>query len=278
MRYLITFFFLFLLGFISAEVPTLVAHRGASADAPENTIAAFKLAWSQGADIIEGDFRLTKDQEIVCIHDSSTKRVAGKKLVVASSTLAQLRQLEVGSWKSKKWQGEKIPTLQEVLEIIPEGKQLFLEVKSNLKIVDPLVKALVDSNVDLKKVSIIAFNSDIIAAMKKYLPTMKAHWLVAFRVNESGERIRSDSEIFKILREINADGIDCYAHGTIDKNFAQSLKREGFEFHVWTVNDVKVARYVRSLGVDSITTDKPRWLREQLEEKSIVGDRVLLEK
>ena len=71
---------------LSAQV--IVAHRGASQDAPENTIAAFKKAWAQNADGIEGDFYVTKDQQIVCIHDANTERTAGRKLEVANSTLA----------------------------------------------------------------------------------------------------------------------------------------------------------------------------------------------
>ncbi|MDP7286911.1 MAG: glycerophosphodiester phosphodiesterase family protein, partial [Phycisphaerae bacterium] len=77
----------------SSGVTDIVAHRGASRDAPENTIAAFELAWKQGADAIEGDFYLTKDRRIVCIHDSSTKRTARANLSVAKSTLAELRKL-----------------------------------------------------------------------------------------------------------------------------------------------------------------------------------------
>ena len=74
----------------------IVAHRGASSDAPENTLPAFRRAWELGADAIEGDFRLTKDGRIVCIHDKDTKRVADAKLVVSDATLAQLRTLDVG--------------------------------------------------------------------------------------------------------------------------------------------------------------------------------------
>lgn len=84
----------------------IVAHRGASYDAPENTLAAFRLAFEKDADGIEGDFYLTSDNRIVCIHDSDTERVAGKKLIVAKSTLAELKQLDVGSWKDKKWHAE----------------------------------------------------------------------------------------------------------------------------------------------------------------------------
>ncbi|MCB9949963.1 MAG: hypothetical protein H6824_03175 [Planctomycetaceae bacterium] len=99
----------------------IVAHRGASYDAPENTLPAFKLAWEKGADAIEGDFYLTKDQQIVCIHDKDTKRTGKNQpvLTVAESTLAELRKVDVGSWKDAKYKETFIPTIQEVLATVP---------------------------------------------------------------------------------------------------------------------------------------------------------------
>ena len=85
----------------------LVAHRGASHEAPENTIASFQLAWEQGADAIEADFYLTADRRIACIHDSSTERVSEAKLPVAKTSLAELKQLDVGSWKGPQFAGER---------------------------------------------------------------------------------------------------------------------------------------------------------------------------
>src|SRR5436190_9554723 len=93
----------------------LVAHRGASADAPENTVAAIKLAWEQKADASEFDVYLTKDGKIVVIHDATTKRTAGEDKKVADTSLEDLRKLEVGKWKNPKFAGEKIPTLEEML-------------------------------------------------------------------------------------------------------------------------------------------------------------------
>ena len=75
---------------------------------------AFELAWKQGADAIEGDFLLTKDNQIVCIHDGSTKRLADRNLAVRGSTLEELRKLDVGSWKHEKFKGTRIPTIAEV--------------------------------------------------------------------------------------------------------------------------------------------------------------------
>ncbi len=100
----------------------VIAHRGASYDAPENTLAAFRLAWQQGADGIEGDFWLTADGEIVCLHDGDTVRTGDRKLSVGQSTLEQLRTVDVGISKGEKFRGERIPTLAEVLAIVPAGQ------------------------------------------------------------------------------------------------------------------------------------------------------------
>src|SRR5687768_9550612 len=99
----------------SASGQHIIAHRGASHDAPENTLAAFKLAIEQGADGFEADFYLAKDGRVVCLHDPDTKRVAGKKLLVREASFAELRALDVGIWKGPQWKGERLPTLEEVL-------------------------------------------------------------------------------------------------------------------------------------------------------------------
>ena len=93
-------------GIAVAEDSMITAHRGASDDAPENTLAAFRLAWQQGADAIEGDFRLSGDGVVVCIHDADTARTCGVKLPVADTPLARLRQLDYGRWKGEGFAGE----------------------------------------------------------------------------------------------------------------------------------------------------------------------------
>src|SRR5580704_16419303 len=120
----------------------VIAHRGASFDAPENTLAAFRLAWKQGADGIEGDFYLTDDGEIVCLHDSDTGRTGDRKLSVGQSTLEQLRKVDVGISKGEKFRGERIPTLAEVLAIVPAGKRIFIEVKCGPQILPALKRNL----------------------------------------------------------------------------------------------------------------------------------------
>src|SRR6476646_6938394 len=115
-----------------AAKPLIIAHRGASIDAPENTLAAFKSAWPQGADGIETDIRLTADGRVVCIHDEDTRRVTGGQqvLVIANTRYADLKPIDIGGWKGPKWRGEAIPTLDDALDAVPAGKYAFIELKS----------------------------------------------------------------------------------------------------------------------------------------------------
>jgi len=249
---------------------SIVAHRGASRDAPENTLAAFKLAWEQGADAIEGDFHLTKDNRIVCIHDSTTKRTAGENLVVAKSTLAELRKLDAGKWRGAKWASQRIPTLKEVLAIVPAGKQLLVEVKCGPEIVPILKGVLESSSLDHQQVIIISFKSKVIADAKMQLPKYKAFWLASLRKDKKTESwTPAQEKILATLTEIKADGLDCQANpAAVDRAFAAALQSQGLELHVWTVDDPKTAIYFQKLRAASITTNRPAWLREQMVEKS----------
>ena len=140
----------------------IVAHRGASDAAPENTLAAFRLAWKLGADLIEGDFYLTTDGHIVTIHDKTTKRTAGKDLPVAQSTLAELRQLDVGVWKAPQYRGQRIPTLAEVLAVVPPGKKILIEIKCGPEIVPQLKTELAQSSLKPAQTIVIAFDESVV--------------------------------------------------------------------------------------------------------------------
>ena len=107
----------------------IIAHRGASFDAPENTLAAIRQAWSAGIKAVEVDVHLTKDNEVAVIHDASTKRTTSVNSLVIDQTMHDLKQLDAGSWKDESWVGEQIPRLTEVLATIPEGGKLIIEIK-----------------------------------------------------------------------------------------------------------------------------------------------------
>jgi len=254
--------------FNALEIPAqkIVAHRGASADAPENTISAFQLAWKQGADAIEGDFHLTKDGKIVCIHDADTKKVAGKNLNVATTNYAELSKLDVGKWKHAKFAEERIPLLSEVLAIVPKGKQILIEVKCGPEIVSVLQKELAKCKLEPSQLAIISFQKEVIALVKKRMPKIKAFWLTSIKQNQVTKKWSPTLEqIVDTLKETNADGLDVKAElQIVDAKFVERLRAENVEFHCWTVDDPTLAKQMRQLGVDSITTNRPKFLREKM--------------
>lgn len=258
----------FLLCIASAFGQEIVAHRGASADAPENTLAAFKLAWEQGADAIEGDFYLSADHEIVCIHDKDTERTAPGQAVrkVSESTLDQLKQLDVGEWKGERFQGERIPTIEEVFAVIPKGKKILIEIKCGPEIVPHLKARLAQSSLEEDQVLIICFNAEVVRAVREAMPQYKVNWLTSYRQVANTELWFPDVDyVIKQLKETKATGLGTQGRThVVNQAFAEKVASAGFELHVWTVNDPKDASYFSELNFASITTDRPRYIRDAL--------------
>jgi glycerophosphoryl diester phosphodiesterase len=241
---------------LSAEI---VGHRGASHAAPENTLPAFRLAWEEGADGIEGDFYMTRDNRIVCIHDDSTLAYSEQDLRVRYSTLEQLQTLDVGSYKGAQFKGARVPTLEAVLETVPDGKYLLVEVKDSARIV-PVLKDVVEKSRKAGQVRVISFDAKVIARSKQLMPEVKA-FLIA---GQKDLKKWGQDGVLQRLAACKADGIDLQADMQLDRVFFASLRDAGHEIHCWTVNDEKVARHMQSLGVDSMTTDRPAFLRKAL--------------
>ena len=242
-----------------AEEPLIVAHRGASRDAPGNTIPAFQLAWEQGADAIEADFHLSKDGEIVCFHDADTERVAGTQLVVRQSTLAELKQLDVGATHGVAFNGTRIPTIAEVFATIPQGKKIFIEVKCGAEIIPTLLTEIDQSGLTQEQIVVISFNKQVIQQLKIKAPQYKASWLCSFNKQETGEITPSLATVLKTLRQIQADGLS--SNTAVPASVIEAVSQQGYEWHVWTINDLKTARRMQALGVLSITTDVPGSMR-----------------
>jgi glycerophosphoryl diester phosphodiesterase len=251
-------------GALLADEPWIVAHRGASRDAPENTLPAFRLAWEQGADAIEGDFLLTSDRRIVCIHDKDTQRVAGRNLVVRDTTLAELRKLDVGTWHGPSFAGTNTPTLAEVFATVPAGKRVYVEVKCGREIVPVLLQEVGRSKLDSNQIVVIAFDREVIRDFKKAAPKYRAFWLASFKADESGALKPELGTVLKTLEEVGADGLG--SSPGISESTAKGVLAAGFEWHVWTVDDPIAARRLRDWGVKSITTNVPGQTRKSLAE------------
>jgi glycerophosphoryl diester phosphodiesterase len=250
------------------HIPQIIGHRGTSRLAPENTLTAFRLAWEEGADGIEADFRLTRDGQIVCVHDASTHRTTGLDLAVADATLDELWRLDAGAWKGARWNGERIPVLAEVLALCPPGKHLFLEIKSGCEIIPALERELAGLPALLDRLTLLSFDASLLALLRRRLPDVRVCWLTAYRRAWRSRAVRpSPVEILDVVAQIGAEGLASQAHETLDAEFLAVLRNAGMAVHVWTVDLADKARHYADLGVDSIMTNRPGWLRRQLADR-----------
>lgn len=250
----------------SAMALEIVAHRGASDEAPENTLEAVEAAWKAGADAVEVDVRLTADGKLVLMHDEDAKRTTGAEAAIAKTSFAELRKLDAGSWKDPRWRGCKIPSLEDVLATVPRGKRLFIEVKCGPEAIPELARVLGGSRRDPRETVVIGFDPETMAAAKKALPDRKVYLLSGFRRDEETGRWEPRVEdLIEKARAARSSGLDLSAEGPLDAEAARKIRAAGLELHVWTVDDPDVARKLRALGVDGITTNRPAALRRALE-------------
>ncbi|HEX2853216.1 MAG TPA: glycerophosphodiester phosphodiesterase [Opitutaceae bacterium] len=239
----------------------IIAHRGASHAAPENTLAAARLAWTENADALELDVRLTADRQLAVIHDETTKRYADIALSVGAASMAELQRLDVGRWKDAKYAGEKIPTLDAMLAGIPPGKRVFIEIKGGPEAVPVLERCLAGSQLKPTQPVVIAFDFSTVAAAKRVLPATEVAWILD---HDAATRSLPLDEILRRCREGGLDGLDLKAGWPIDVAFVNRVHDAGLKLYVWTVDDPVVARRLRDAGVDGIATNRPGWLREKI--------------
>lgn len=243
--------------------PIIVAHRGASRNAPENTIPAFELAWKQKADAIEGDFRLTKDGHIICIHDADTKKIANTNLVVKDSTLEQLRELDVGSHFSTDYKGTVIPTISEVFSTIPKKKKIYIEVKCGVEIIPKLLEEIKKSGLKREQIVVISFKKEVVRKLKAQSPKLKVILLVSFKRDKIGRVTPSPETVMENLAQTKADGLSS-GRDRISRDFIKKVLEDGYEYHVWTVDDLATAKRFKEWGAMSITTNIPGYMKKNL--------------
>jgi glycerophosphoryl diester phosphodiesterase len=240
----------------------IIAHRGASHAAPENTLAAARLAWTEGADALELDVQLTADAQLAVVHDENMQRLAGSPLIVSQATMAELQRLDVGRWKDPRFAGEKIPTLGEMLAVVPAGKRVFIEVKNGPEAVPPLESCLRNVPLAAGQIVVISFDVAAAATAKKALPHRQTAWILDYGARAGAKP--SFAEIIRRCREASLDALDLSASWPIDRTVVDQVHRAGLKLYVWTVDDPAVARRLAEAGVDGIATNRPGWLRKQL--------------
>ena len=233
--------------------PVVVAHRGASAEAPENTLAAFGLAVEQGADRVELDVQRSRDGHLVVLHDAGPGRTTDVAAVfpgrarhpVSSFTLAELRRLDAGGWKGEAWRGERVPELTEALALLDgAGVGVQLELKTPAKhpgIVADLVSVLAGHRGD---VVVQSFDEAALRDVKARMPDIR----VGLLGRPSRARL---GELISWAGQVNPP----YARA--DQRFVDVVRLHGLECFPWTVNRPETMRRLACSGVDGLITDRP---------------------
>lgn len=233
--------------------PVVFAHRGASAHAPENTLAAFELAIAQQADAIELDVKLSSDGHVVVHHDQTMDRTTNGTGPLKDKTLAELKRLDAGNSFSEKFKGEPIPTLEEVFEAV--GKRIFINVElTNYKTPhDHLVETvcmLIKKHKMQKNVIFSSFFSSNLSKARSYLPEVPRGLLALDGF--LGSWARSFGFVFGKYQALHPYLTD------MTQQEVGRVHRLNRRVHVWTVNAEQDMRRLFSWGVDGIFTDDPQ--------------------
>ncbi|MGS2778594.1 glycerophosphodiester phosphodiesterase [Robertmurraya sp. GLU-23] len=248
-----------------AEEPTVgerkqvdnVAHRGATAYAPENTIAAFDLAVDMKADYIEIDVQRSKDGELVLIHDTTVDRTTDGTGKVGELTFEQLRSLDAGSWKGEQYEGEPIPTFEEILDRYRGKVGILIELKAPELypgIEKQVAEALKERNLDKpqnEKIIIQSFNFESMKTTNELLPLVPIGVLTSNRAHTTPEALQEFSTY--------ADWFNP-SYGIVTEELVNQVHSLGMKIGSWTVRSQEAADFLFELKVDAIITDYPDYV------------------
>ena len=227
------------------------AHRGASGYAPENTIAAMKKAVEKGAEAVEFDVQLSRDNRLVVIHDYKIDRTTNGKGYVMKKTLEELKKLDAGSWYGEEYRGEMIPTLEEVIEELPDDILLNIEIKSfaldKRDIAKKVVEVVEEYGIE-ERVIITSFDHKLLKRARKRSSRIKIGLLF------SG-RLRGIKDYGKI-DELNPWSIHP-SQKYLDEEGIRELKGTGCRIYTYTVNSPERLKELREAGIDGIFSDYP---------------------
>ena len=243
------------------KTPLIIAHRGAKGEAPENTIAAFELALQQGCDAFELDIHLSQDGEIMVIHDDTVRRTTNGNGYVKEMTMAELQQLDAGSWFDSSYEGESIPTLREVFELAPRHLMINVEIKGGISEgVEEKLVALLEEYDLYDNVVVSSFHFDSLRTLETLNSKVKTGLLYAQNF--------AHPELLPNTAGVNAFSLHPYFIHLEETDF-RSVQNEGLQMYAWTVNEESVMNKLIEKGIDGIITDYPGRLKKVMEEKRV---------
>lgn len=254
--------------------PLIIAHRGASALAPENTLPAFAAAIAQGADGIELDVQMTRDEHVVVIHDETVGRTTDGRGRVSDLTLDALRRLDAGSWFNRayprrartEYAGLKVPTLDEVLTMVrPTPLILCIELKPQgervAQMIGATLAAVRKAEMD-DRVVYASFDHELMKQLKRQAP--HAHTALLYDPRKMGARW-SAREIIRPAEEASARWVSLHYTQALPRVIT-AVRRAGLGMAVWTVNSKALGRLLTALGVDALITNRLDKVKEAVSE------------
>ncbi|HEY7496368.1 MAG TPA: glycerophosphodiester phosphodiesterase family protein [Candidatus Tectomicrobia bacterium] len=235
----------------------VIAHRGASSYAPENTIAAFDLALQMGVRHIELDVHLSRDGHLVVMHDDTVDRTTDGSGPVAHYTLAELQALDAGAWFGAAFTGERIPTYADVLARYRGRVHIHTELKGRTEHLAQYTADLVRARGMVDHVTMTSFHTAHLEEVRTYAPVFPRGWLVG-EVNDT---------VMAQARELGCTQL-CPRAPTVTPTLVRCLHAEGFVVRAWGVADVALMRQVLEAGADGMTVNFPDTLLTYLEPRA----------
>ena len=253
MRHAFFPFFVFLWGMMlltgchKESSPKVIAHRGASAYATENTLSAVQKAVDLNSDAVEVDIWRTVNDSLVVFHDRTTQRLADDSLVVPEASFDELRNLRLKG-------GERIPSLRQVLQILPPNMEIFIEIKccwekGQAGNVFPMLSELLYETETTDQATIISFNPEKLQDAKEFLPEVPVYWL-------TGQKT-APRKIIELALNVKADGLNVH-YGILSEELVDLARKSGLGVYTWTVNNPqKAEELISKYNLQCITTDRP---------------------
>jgi glycerophosphoryl diester phosphodiesterase len=241
------------------EPVLVIAHRGASAAAPENTLAAFRLAVEQKADFVELDVQESADGEVLVVHDSDLMKAGGAAMKIWETDAAQIRTVDIGSRAGPQFSSERVPTLAEALAVCKGRSRVIVELKSygHDQRLEERVAAVVEAAGMEHDCIFMSLDHDMVQKMKRLRPSWRSGALVA--------KARGD------LTSLGADFLAVEARMATAR-FVRRAHRAGQDVYVWTVNDPAWMLAAMSRGVDGLITDNPELARRVVARRAQMSD------
>ena len=240
---------------MSDRRPLVIAHRGASADAPENTIAAFELALRQGADAIALDVQLSRDNQPVVIHDVTLERTTDGAGPVRGHTVHELKRLDAGGWRGPEFRGQRVQTLQEVFERFRDRTRFWIDLRGGSALypgIEERVVSMIEVYEVLEHALVQSFDPEALSQIRTLNPEVRLGVLADQRPIES------------VAASPGAANAVCPGARVVTRQALAAIRDAGLDCYVWTVNDPAQMDQLVEWGVSGIITDRPGLLVSRL--------------